>query len=183
MQLLNHVWRYSVLGSAIRVRLKTIGGNLMLYEEERDTRIIKGIQPSARIFGVEWSDAIAVMLLPLATFPLSWIILPPMPIYFNLYQSLGVKGIASVPTSPFDLNPVLPGVFIWIMLGLFYLGLRQNKPDGFLSDLYYEATEGIEILLSDEDTNSWEVGLPDVRIDTYLLDLSTDASEGDSAHV
>jgi hypothetical protein len=155
----------------------------MLYEEERDTRIIKGIQPSARIFGVEWSDAIAVMLLPLATLPLSWIILPPMPIYFNLYQFLGVKGIASVPTSPFDLNPVLPGVIIWVMLSLFYLGLRQNKPDGFLSDIYCEATEGIEILLSDEDTNIWEVGLPDVRIDTYLLDLSTDSAEGDSTHV
>jgi hypothetical protein len=143
---------------------------LLQSSEERDTRIIKGIQPQARIFGVEWLDAIAVMCLPLAIFPLAWLILPPMPIYFNLYQFLGVKGIANVPSTAYDLNPWLPAVVIWLISGFFYLGLRQNKPAGFLKDLYVECTQGIETLLSDEDANAWEVGLPDVRIDTYLLD-------------
>lgn len=139
---------------------------------ERDTQIVKGLEPSARIFGVEWVDALAVMASTVVIFPVAWIVCPPLPFVFAPLVWIGVHGFTA--SAAFDLNPVLPGALTWVLLSLSYIKIRQDRPDGFLLDLFWEAAEGLETLFSDTNPNCWDVGRPDTTLDTYLLNTETE---------
>ncbi|WP_218080900.1 hypothetical protein [Anthocerotibacter panamensis] len=132
-----------------------------------DTTIVRDLTPSARVFGIEYQDLIFVLSLFLPIGFLVWLIFPPLIINFDAVTLLGGKAGGEPPQ--FNLTPWVPTFFLWIVISLSYLKIREGKPRGYLLDFYQELNDFFE-LLAGSDPHFWEGGRPDTEIDRYWLD-------------
>jgi|GEM_PF-1522395 hypothetical protein len=142
-----------------------------------DTSVVKGLTPSASIFGVDLVDAFFLLGLFFPSYILAGFICPPL--RFNADPVAWLGGPHNPNAAVVDLSPMLPGIGLWLVLSLIYLAIRANKPRGYLPDLFEEIIRGFQVFLSDPDQNSWDAGGPDLKADRYVLpDESITTTEG-----
>jgi hypothetical protein len=132
-----------------------------------DTSVVKGLRPSASIFGVDLVDAFFVLALFFPSYILAGFICPPL--RFNVDPVAWFNGPHNPNAAVADLSPMVPGIALWLTLSFIYLAIRANKPRGYLPDLFREISGAFAIFLGDPDGNSWEAGGPDLTADRYVL--------------
>jgi hypothetical protein len=140
-----------------------------------DTSIVKGLTPSASIFGVDLVDAFFLLALFFPSYILAGFICPPL--RFNADPVAWFGGPHNPNAAVADLSPMVPGIALWLTLSFVYLAIRANKPRGYLPDLFAEISGAFAVFLGDSDCNSWEAGGPDVTADRYVLDEPTIQTE------
>ncbi len=143
---------------------------------QMDTSIVKGLTPSASIFGVDLVDAFFLLGLFFPSYILAWAICPPL--RFTADPMAWFGGPSNPNAGVVDLSPMLPGIMLWLVLSFLYLAIRANKSRGYLPDLWEEIIRGFQVFLTDPDQNTWDAGGPDIRADRYVLDEPTTTTEG-----
>jgi hypothetical protein len=141
-----------------------------------DTSVVKGLTPSASIFGVDLVDAFFLLGLFFPSYILAGFICPPL--RFNADPVAWFGGPHNPNAAVVDLSPMVPGIALWLTLSFIYLAIRANKPRGYLPDLFEEIIRGFQVFLSDPDQNSWDAGGPDLTADRYVLDEPTTETKG-----
>jgi hypothetical protein len=132
--------------------------------EVPNTIIVRSINPTARLYGIEITDLFVLMAgIPVCLVAASF--LPAVDIPIDLAGFLGGRRLPNPPK--ISLVPLVPGVFFWIMLSLLYLIFRKYKTVSYLKDFWREVNEGVE-RLNGINPNLWELG-PDDIIDEYLI--------------
>ncbi|WP_287127796.1 hypothetical protein [Candidatus Cyanaurora vandensis] len=131
-----------------------------------DTTIVRDLNPTARIFGIEFNDLLFILALFIPVCFAIKLFFPPILLNFDVTHWLGGKPSPIPPT--LDLVPWGPGGLLWLFISAVYLQVRQGKPRGFLKDVYREIQDALEAI--SYNPHYWEGGSPDLEADCYWYD-------------
>jgi len=131
-----------------------------------DTYIVREINPTARVYGIEITDILVMMGAIPVILLVVWTSFPPLDIPVDIGGYLGGTKLPDPPT--INLIPWLPGGFIWLACGAIYLSFRRNKPLYYLKDFWKEVNEAT-VRVEGINPNIWEMG-PDFEIEAYEIE-------------
>jgi hypothetical protein len=131
-----------------------------------DTYIVREINPTARVYGIEITDILIMMGAIPVILMVVWVSFPPLDIPVDI---AGYFGGTKLPDPPsINLIPWLPGGFIWLGCAAIYLEFRRNKLLYYLKDFWKEVNEATG-RVEGINPNIWEMG-PDFEIEAYEIE-------------